>query len=132
MAANGPALDQRVVAYQGAGATYTVPILNPDGTKPDLTGATAAWWVGPLPARVAGGAQTIAGQPGAFTKALAVVNDGAGTYSVVLDIAEGDLTAYAPGGLWQHEIWITELAKPPYPATIGPLVIHGTVKGGAA
>lgn len=132
MAARGPSLDQAAFVYQGAGATYVVPIRDPDpaAPRPDLTGATAAWWVGALPAARAG-ASTIGHQPGAFTKTLPVVADGAGGFQVVLAIEPADLAGFAPGGLWQHEIWITEPDHAPYPVTIGPLVIAGTVKGAA-
>ncbi|MGU3475625.1 hypothetical protein [Methylobacterium sp. D48H] len=37
-----------------------------------------------------------------------------------------------PAGLYQHEVWVTEVGKAPYPVTIGPVVIRGTVKGAAA
>ena len=132
MAANGPALDQRIVVYQGAGATYVVPIRDPDGARPDLSTATAAWWVGPAPIVRPGTPATIGNGPGTHVKALALAADGAGGFQVVLPIAPADLAGFAPGGLWQHEIWITEAGREPYPACIGPLVILGTVKGAAA
>lgn len=134
-ARNGPALDQRIIVYQGAGASYTVPISDPDGSRPDLTDAVAAWWLGPMPSLRAQGPQaSIANTPGAFTKALPIVADPAvaGAFMVLLDIVPEDYAGFAPGGPCQHEVWITESGKAPYPATLGPFVIHGTVKGAAA
>ena len=131
---SGPARDQGVSVFQGAGVTYTVPMSDPDGTRPDLTGATAAWWLGPAPVGRPQGPQFfVADAPDAFTKALPIVADPAvpGAFMVVLDIVEADYAGFSPLGLYQHEIWITEVGKAPYPATIGPFVIHGTVKGGA-
>lgn len=132
-ARNGPALDQGVVVYQGAPATYLVPVADPDGSRPDLTGATAAWWVGAVPAgRPLGPQFSIADTPQAFTKTLVVQADGAGGFRIVLSIAPADLAGFAPTGLYQHEVWVTELGAAPYPVTIGSLVIRGTVKGAAA
>ena len=131
---NGPALDQGVLVYQAAGATYTVPIKDPDGTRPDVTGATAAWWAGPAPVGRPQGPQfaSVADRPGAATKALSIVVDPTGGFMVVLDIAPEDVAAFAPTGLYQHEIWIAEIGRRPYPITIGTLVIRGTVKAAAA
>ena len=131
---NGPALDQGVLVYQAAGATYTVPIKDPGGTRPDMTGATAAWWAGPVPSGRPQGPQfaSVANLPGAFTKALPVVVDPDGGFMVVLDIAPEDLAGFAAAGLYQHEIWITEVGRRACPITIGTLVIRGTVKGAAA
>lgn len=132
---NGPALDQRIVVLQDAPAIYTVPVSDPDGTRPNLTGATAAWWVGPVPAgRPLGPQFWVADVPGAFTKALDVVPDPAvpGAFMVVLAIDPEDLAGFPPTGLYQHEIWVTEVGKPASPVTFGPLVIRGTVKGQAA
>ncbi len=131
---NGPALDQGALVYQAAGATYTVPIKDPDGSRPNVIGATAAWWAGPVPAGRPQGPQfaSVAGQPGAITKALQVVADPDGGFMVILDIAPEDVAGFAPTGLYQHEIWITEVGRRAYPITIGTLVIRGTVKGSAA
>lgn len=131
---NGPALDQGVLVFQAAGATYTVPIKDPDGTRPDMTGATAAWWAGPVPAGRPRGPQfaSVANQTGAVTKALSIVVDPAGGFMVILDIAPEDIAGFGPTGLYQHEIWITEVGRRPYLITIGSLVIRGTVKGAAA
>jgi|GEM_PF-2951793 len=137
---NGPALDQRIMVFQGAPAIYTVPIRDPDppspappSPRPDLTGASAAWWVGPVPAgRPLGPQFWIADTPGAFTKVLAVVPDPEGGFMVVLPIDPQDLADFPPTGLYQHEIWVTEVGKPASPVTFGPLVIRGTVKGQAA
>lgn len=127
---NGPALDQAILVYQGAPATYVVPVSDPDGTRPDLTGASAAWWVGPRPLSRAG-AMTVMGAPGAFTQSLPVEPDGVDGWRVILSIEPEDLAGFAPTGLYQHEIWVTEVGKRPYPVTIGPLVLRGTVKGAA-
>jgi hypothetical protein len=130
---NGPALDQRVVVCQGAPATYLVPVADPDGSRPDLTNATAAWWVGPVPATRPSGPQFyIANTLDAFTKTLPVQGDGSGGFRVVLTINPEDLAGFPPAGLYQHEIWVTEIGKPAAPVTFGPLVIRGTVKGAAA
>jgi len=133
---NGPALDQGALVYQAAGATYTVPIKDPDpaAPRPDMTGATAAWWAGPAPIGRPQGPQfaSVANLPGAVTKALSVAIDPAGGFMVILDIAPEDVAGFAPTGLYQHEIWITEVGRRPYPITIGTLVIRGTVKGAAA
>jgi hypothetical protein len=132
---NGPALDQGVEVWQGAGATYSVPIADPNGSRPDLTGASAAWWAGAVPpGRPQGPQFYVADTPDAFTKALSIVPDPVvpGAFMVALAIAKTDLAGFSPLGQYQHEIWITEVGKDPYPATIGPLVIRGTVKGAAA
>ena len=132
---NGPARDQGISVFQGAGVQYTVPISDPNGTRPDLTGATAAWWLGPMPAGRAQGPQyLVADAPGTFTKALSIVADPTvpGAYMVVLDIVPEDYAGFSPLDLCQHEIWIAEVGKSPYPATLGRFLINGTVKGAAA
>ncbi|MGU3668025.1 hypothetical protein ACLBX9_27880 [Methylobacterium sp. A49B] len=129
---NGPARDQGVSVFQGAGVQYTVPMSDPDGTRPDLTGATAAWYLGAMPVGRPQGPQFyVADAPEAFTKPLPIVPDPAvpGAFMAVLAIAPQDYAGFSPLGSYQHEIWITEVGKDPYPATIGPFVIHGTVKG---
>jgi len=130
---NGPALDQDVLVYQGAPASYRVPISNPDGTRPDLSQATAFWWAGPKPARRPLSPNfTIANAPGAVTKPLSIVPDGAGAYQVILPIEPADLAGFPPAGIYQHEVWIAEAGAEAYPAAIGALLIDGTVKGAAA
>ena len=132
---NGPALEQGVLVVQGAPAVYTVPVSDPDGSRPNLAGATAAWWAGAKPAgRPLGPQFWVADAPNAFTKALPVVPDPAepGAFMVVLAIDPADLAGFTPTGLYQHEIWVTVVGKPASPVTFGPLVIRGTVKGAAA
>jgi len=131
---NGPALEQGVLVLQGAPAAYTVPVADPDGTRPDLTGATAAWWAGVKPAgRPLGPQFWVADAPDAFTKPLPIVPDPevSGAFMVILEIDPADLAGFPPTGLYQHEIWVTEVGKPASPVTFGPLVIRGTVKGTA-
>lgn len=129
---NGPALDQSVVIYQGASATYRIPISDPDGTRPDLSQATAAWWAGPKPPGGRGGCASVANLPGAVTKPLPIVSDGVGGWQVILTIRPTDIVGLDPTALNQHEVWIDEGDGQPYPTTIGPLLIRGTVKGAAA
>lgn len=132
-ARTGPALNQGVVVYQGAPVTYLVPVSDPDGTRPDLTGATATWWAGAVPAgRPLAPQFSVADTPESFSKALVVQADGVGGFRIVLAIAPADLAGFSPTELYQHEIWVTEVGKAPYPVTIGPLDIRGTVKGAAA
>lgn len=135
MTRNGPSLNQRVVVYQGSeGVTFVIPVTDPDGAPSDLAGASATWWVGPLPvARPGMPPSSVANAPGSRSKALTIepdpnVPDG---YRVVLPIADADLAGLAPGGLWQHEVWIDQGGQSE-PVTIGPLIIIGTVKGAAA
>lgn len=130
---NGPALDQSVVVWQGASATYRVPISDPDSSRPDLSKASAAWWVGGKPVgRGASAFASVAGAPGAFTKSLPIVSDGAGGWQAILTIRAADIAALDPSGLYQHEVWVDEGVGDPYPVTIGPLLIRGTVRGAAA
>ena len=128
---NGPALDQSVVIYQGASATYRIPVADPDGTRPDLSRATAAWWAGPKPLG-RGAAASVANASGSVTKVLPLVSDGAGGWQVILTVRSADVAGLDPAALNQHEVWIDEGGGDPYPITIGPLLIRGTVKGAAA
>ena len=136
---NGPARDQDVSVLQGAGVTYTIPVRDPDppapapaSPRPNLTGATAAWWLGPLPVVAPrGGPCSVADQPGAYTKALDLVPDPDGGFMVVLEILPADYAGFSPGDLCQHEVWITEPGKAPSPVTFGRFVLQGTVKGAA-
>lgn len=130
---NGPALDQTVAVWQGASATYRVPISNPDGTRPDLSRANAAWWAGPRPlGRGTSAFLSVRDLPGAVTKALSLVSDGVGGWQAILTITTADLASFDPAGVYQHEIWIDDGVSGPGPVTIGALLIRGTVKGSAA
>jgi hypothetical protein len=139
MARNGPSLDQRVVVFQGSeGVVYTIPVSDPPasptdpvGPPSDLNGASATWWVGPLPVVRPGiPLANVANAPGSRSKSLAIEPDPdrPGGYRVVLAILDADVAGLAPGGLWQHEVWIDQRGKSE-PVTIGPLILLGTVKG---
>lgn len=135
MSANGPALDQGVTFIQGmTRVVYTVPVSDPDGTRPDLSGATATWWAGPTPVNRRSGtpALSVANLPGSVSKTLQIVADTPSGYKVVLEIDAADVVGFTPGGQWQHEVWLTYADGTNEPVTVGPLCIIGTVKGAAA
>ncbi|MBE7204133.1 MAG: hypothetical protein INR70_40950 [Parafilimonas terrae] len=131
---NGPARGQDIAVLQGAALDFVVPVRDPDpaADAPDLTGATAAWWVGPVPVATPRGQPcSVADAPDAFTKALSIVSDGKGGFQVLLPIQPTDYAGLVSAGQLQHKISITEVGKDPYPATLGRFVIQGTVKGAA-
>jgi hypothetical protein len=125
---NGPALNQGVLIYQGAPLSCVVPISNPDGSRPDLSQATAAWWAGAKPAGRPGSVPaTVANAPNAVTKPLPILSDGAGGYQAILLIEPTDVSTFSPVGAYQHEIWLTRPGFEAVPVMIGPLVLRGTV-----
>lgn len=140
VACNGPALDQRIEIYQGSSAIFTIPVRDPappppapPPPPPDLSNYTAAWWVGPRPVTgPLGSVVYVAGSPGTFTKPLEIVSDGTGGYQVVLPVEAADVAGFAPGGYWQHEVWIKGPDGKAGPVTIGQLVVFGTVAGASA
>ncbi len=113
---NGPALDQTVAVWQGASATYRVPISNPDDTRPDLSRANAAWWAGPRPLGRGGiGFPLRPRSPRRGDQGPAARERWRRRWQAILTITTADLATFDPAGIYQHEIWIDDGVSGPAP-----------------
>jgi hypothetical protein len=94
-----PATGQNVTQWAGDTLSLRIPILNPDGTKPNLAGASGKWWL--APAATSAAAQALLKKEG-----LALQN-AATAPTLVVDLAPLDTRDLLPG-LYYHEAEITD------------------------
>jgi hypothetical protein len=94
-----PATGQNVAQWAGDTLSLRIPIANPDGSRPNLAGASGKWWLTPK--------SSSAPAEALLKKEGIALQNAATTPTLVVSLSPAD-TRDIPPGVYYHEAEITD------------------------
>ena len=115
-------LPQTIQIDAGETVEVRIPVENGDGTKPNLTGASARWFVG-RDTNATGSDVYLRKRTSDDSIELVEVG---GVWGLEFTLTGEETAALAPGQHW-HEAWIRDADGRPDTVASGPFIVAGTI-----
>ncbi|MGU3539962.1 hypothetical protein [Methylobacterium sp. A54F] len=118
-----PALDQTLALWAGDTRRVTIPVRDADKSAPNLSDATAAWWMGDAPTSAAEPKRVLIRKATGAELTIVQVD---GVWSLRFTIETED-TLNLPPGAYYHEAEVTDADGNRSTVTVGRFVIQPTI-----